>query len=221
MSGARPSPGIVVFGDVVASREAPTRATTWLRTLARALDARYAEEQLARWEFTQGDEIQGLLGVEADPLEAVLQASLTRDAPRMRWVIVAGDVEEGAGPATQRAGPAFVEARRAIIEAGERHDSLLVLSGDPRADDLLASMAPVLGGLLDGLTPRQREVAYLTLIDGLTHAEVAQRLGVARATVSISYARAGGRSIARMRHAVMTVFREGVQVAQAARMVPP
>ena len=68
--------------------------------------------------------------------------------------------------------------------------------------------------MLRSLTPRQRRVASLMLVDGLRQAEVAERLRVARATISVAHARGAIRSIDRLVTAIGTIFRAGV-LAQA------
>ena len=69
--------GLVMFGDVVRSRDDLSGATAWLRTLTSELEDAYApEERLAAVAFTQGDEVQVLLSVEAVPFEGVLRAAL-------------------------------------------------------------------------------------------------------------------------------------------------
>ena len=65
-----------------------------------------------------------------------------------------------------------------------------MITGAEPADTLLADLAPVLAELLRGLSTRQRTVARLALLDGLRQAEVAERLDVSRATVSVTYGRA-------------------------------
>jgi hypothetical protein len=220
LQGSRATePATVVFGDVIGSRRYRGGAAGWLDTLAEALDGRYGEQRLAPFDFTQGDELQGLLRPDADPFEAVLVASLSAGAPKMRWVIVAGDVEPGEGHATRRSGPAFITARATIGQARQQRDGLLVITGDPHADTLLAGTAPVLAELLDRLTERQQEVARRILLEGRTQADVAEALGVTRATISVSYQRAGLRSITRLLAVVRQLFREGAQVARAAATV--
>src|SRR4051812_5959807 len=105
---------IVVFGDVVGSRLAPVAASTWLRRLCADLEALYDGQRIAPFAFTQGDELQALLPAAADPVRAVLLASLHAEARPMRWAIVFGGVESGEGPATERAGDAYLRARRLI-----------------------------------------------------------------------------------------------------------
>jgi hypothetical protein len=212
-------PGIVVFGDVVGSRRYAGGAADWLARLCADFDQRYGDDRLAPFDFTQGDELQGLLVPGADPFEAVLVASLTEGAPRMRWVAVAGMVEAGEGPATRRTGPAFLTARASIELARQRRDGLLATTGDEHADGLLEDTAPVLADLLDRLTPRQQTVTRLILVDGHTQAEVAELLDVARATISVSAQRAGVRSVGRLLGAVRQLFREGAQLALAAGTV--
>jgi RNA polymerase sigma factor (sigma-70 family) len=187
---------LVLFGDVVRSRVDGPAGTTWLRELIRELERAYpGTARLAPFAFTQGDELQGLLRIDADPFAAVLRATLHDDALPMRWVIVAGPVETGRGPATERTGPAFLAARRLLEQARARREGLLVQVGDTRADELLGELAPLLADLLADLTDRQRSIARLMLIGGLRQSEVAERLGVSRATISVMAERARIRRI--------------------------
>lgn len=82
--------------------------------------------------------------------------------------------------------------------------SLAIRTGDPRSDELLDTLAPLLAELLAGLTERQRTVARLLLVDRLRQAEIAQRLGIRRATVSVMAARL--RSVDRLVRALRAVL---------------
>ncbi|HKG57701.1 MAG TPA: hypothetical protein VKA85_10680, partial [Candidatus Limnocylindrales bacterium] len=143
---------IVLFGDVADSRADAPRATAWLRTLSVDLDRRFGEERLARFAFTQGDEIQGLLRRSADPTIAVLHAALHPHGMRMRWVAVAGAIEAGRGPATERTGAAFIAARDLLAVARRRRDDFVIRVGDAAVDALLDDLAPTLAVLLGDLT---------------------------------------------------------------------
>ncbi len=211
--------GIVIFGDVVRSRRDATGSTAWLRTLAAELDTAVpAANRLAEFEFTQGDELQGLLAPGIDPFGAILRAGLHPERRPMRWVVVAGDVDPGNGPATQRTGAAFLRARERLVEAAARRDGLVVESGDPAADALLDDVAPLLAELLDDLTDRQRVVARLILVEGLRRSQAAERLGVSRATVSVAADRAHVRSIGRLAAALGRLLAEGAAIAAARRV---
>ena len=214
------SKGIVLFGDVVASRQGPGASARWLGTLRRRLDSIYGTQRLAAFEYTQGDEIQGLLHQAADPFQAVLESTLLPHdgpdaAPRMRWVAVLGGVDAGRGPATHRTGDAFVRARALLEQARDDHDGLLCQTGDAATDAVLAGTSPVMAAIIDRMTDRQRQIARLALVDGLRQSEIADRLGVARPTVSVSYARADVRNLARLTGAVRTIWADGVQRVSA------
>jgi DNA-binding CsgD family transcriptional regulator len=201
-----PARGLVLFGDVVESRDDPEGSSAWLRTLGRVLEERYPPaDRLAGFGFTQGDELQALLAPSADPFLAVLIGTLHERARPMRWIVAAGEVARGSGPATERSGPAFLVARETLIEAKTRRDRLLVRTGEPGADRLLDGLAPILGEMLADLTLRQRRVAWLVLVEGLRQAEVADRLGVSRATISVAHARGHIRSIGRLVAALRTI----------------
>jgi hypothetical protein len=201
--------GIVLFGDVVRSRTQPTASADWLRSLAADLSERYRGEVLAAFDFTQGDELQGLLAPGADPFHAVTYAALHPDARPMRWAVRAGAVAPGDGSATHRSGPAFIAARELIERAARQREGLLAETGDAHADRLLARLAPVVAELFADLTPRQRDVARMAIVEGRRQAEIAELLGVTRATISVSFARTRVRSIARLLDAVREVFAEG------------
>jgi len=208
--------GIVLFGDVVGSRRDPTTAAEWLRDFTHRLTELYGDDALAPFGFTQGDELQGLLRTGADPLRAVLLGALDDEAPKLRWVIVAGPIAAGMGPAPERSGPAFLAAREAIERLRRQRERLLMITGDDRADVLLDDLAPVLGELLDELTIRQRTVVRLAVVDQLRQSEVAQRLNVSRATISVAFGRGRVRSIAALVHAIGLIFRDGVARSDAA-----
>jgi len=200
-------PALVLFGDVIRSRRDATAATAWLRVLTTDLGVAYRPaDLLAPFEFTQGDELQGLLVPAADPLTAVLRASLHPDAVAMRWVIVAGDVDPGHGPATQRSGPAFIAARERLAVAAARRERLAVVSGDPATDELLDGIAPLLGELLADLTKRQREIAWPIIVEGLRRSEAAERLHVSRATISVAADRAHLRGIGELARVMRTLL---------------
>ena len=205
--------GLVLLGNVIGSNRDSVGATVWLRELVAQLDEAYAARHLAPFGFTQGDELQGLLAPEADPIEAVLLAALGPEQRDMRWVAVRGpvDIDPGAGnaPATERTGPAFVAAREAMAAARAARDRLVIVTGQPEVDELLADLCPALADLLEDLTGRQRLVARLALIDDLRQSEVADRLHVRRATISVSFSRARIRSLQRLVAGVRRVYATG------------
>jgi RNA polymerase sigma factor (sigma-70 family) len=220
------SQGVVLFGDVVGSRRGPGNATGWLESLRRTLDDVYASVRMADFEFTQGDEIQGLLAPAADPFLAVLLSTLrphtgSGAVPRMRWVMVLGDVDPGQGPTTHRTGDAFVRARAILGQARDERDGLLCETGDPAADAYLAGTTPVLAAIIERMTDRQRHIARLALVDGLRQSEIAERLDVSRPTVSVSYARADVRNLSRLVAAIRAIWADGVGRVLAAADGPP
>jgi hypothetical protein len=208
--------GIVVFGDVVRSRRRAERSSAWLRKLCAELDSSFGPDRLAPFGFTQGDELQGLLARTANPFRAILRAALDPDGLPMRWVIAAGEIDPGSGPATQRTGAAFLAARELAGAARSRRDGLLAVSGHPSADALLDDLAPVLPVLLGELSPRQRVVARSLLIDERRQADVATLLEVSRATVSVLAERGHVRSIAGLARALGAILDDGTARALAA-----
>jgi hypothetical protein len=214
--------GIVVFGDVIRSRRDAPGATAWLRTLKADLHEAYPPgERLAPFEFTQGDELQGLIALTADPTRAVVRAALHPAAHppgkpeiAMRWVISRGDVDPGRGPATQRSGPAFIAARERLATATARRERVAAVTDDAATDELLDGLAPLLGELLADLTRRQREIAWPILVEGLRRSEAAATLHVARATVSVAADRAHLHGIDDLARVIRTLVARAGTVAE-------
>ena len=203
--------GIVLFGDVIRSRDDAPTSTDWLRTLTRDLERAYpSDERLAPFAFTQGDELQGLLAPTADPFVAVLRGALHPDRRPMRWAISVGMIDPGHGPATERTGQAFLDARELVEASRARRDRLLVRVGVEPADTLLDDLAPLLGDLLEELTDRQRELARLMLLDGRRRSEAAETIGVSRATVSVMAERARIRRIEGLAAVLRRIVRDAV-----------
>jgi RNA polymerase sigma factor (sigma-70 family) len=208
------TPAFVLFGDVVRSRADAPAGTAWLRELIAELETVYPRSaRLAPFAFTQGDELQALLRIEADPFEAVLRGTLDERALPMRWVIVAGAVEPGRGPATERTGPAFLAARTLLEQARARRDGLVVRVGDGPSDEVLAELAPLLADMLADLTDRQRSIARLMLVDRLRQSEVAERVGVSRATISVMAERARIRRIEGLLAVLRRIVADGIAAA--------
>ena len=201
-----PVVGIVLIADVIGSRADYARSSTALAALARELNRRYEDERVARFDYTQGDELQGVLDQSADPFSAVLLPALAERPLRMRWAIVRGSVAPGRGPATRRSGAAFVDARAAIIAAARTRVGLVARTGDAARDALLADLCPLLPALLEDLSVRQRQIARLMLVDGLRQADVAERLRLSRPTVSVAHARGRIDRIAGLLRALRALF---------------
>jgi hypothetical protein len=202
--------GIVLIGDMVDSRRDLRGSSLWLAKLVATLNARYGRQRLAAFEFTQGDELQGLLVATADPFDAVLAAALDEDPWPVRWAIAAGEVEPGRGPATRRTGAVFLAAREAAERGRRERLGLVTRSGDPGADRLLDDVTPVLADLLAELSHRQRSIGRLMLLEGHRQAQVAEALGIARATVSVAYGRGRLASIERLLDASRRLFAAGM-----------
>ena len=130
-----------------------------------------------------------------DPFPAALEALLDPASPPMRWAIVRGSE---------------ADARAALALASRRRDRLIVVTGQPDADALLADLAPVLGTLLADMTPAQRRIARAILVDGRRQSEVADALGISRPSVSVAHARAHVREAALLLRAIRATWAAGL-----------
>jgi DNA-directed RNA polymerase specialized sigma24 family protein len=93
-----------------------------------------------------------------------------------------------------------------LAQANARRELVAIASGDPPTDDLLDGLGPLFGELLADLTDRQREIAWLLLVEGLRRSEAAERLHVSRATVSVAADRAHLRSVGELARVLQTLL---------------
>jgi DNA-binding CsgD family transcriptional regulator len=189
--------GIAVIGDALERRTAGPASRAGLRALAARLDGAYRDDRLAGFSVA-GGRLTGVLRGDADELGVVMVAGLGDDGPRLRWALVEGELGPAGDGARPLAGALVADARRTLELARLRRERLLIRTGEPGADRLLDGLAPLLGELLDELTDRQRVVARMLLLDGLRQADVADALGVSRATISVLVGRGRIRSIERL-----------------------
>jgi DNA-directed RNA polymerase specialized sigma24 family protein len=139
------------------------------------------------------------------PFAALLDAWLDPATPAARWAVVVGDA---------------ALARAVLDDRQTRRDLLIVRTGQPDADALLADLSPVLGRLLDDLTPSQRRVARLVLVEGLRQADAATVLGISRASVSVAHARAHLREIGLLLRAIRAAWTAGARLSAVERSSP-
>ena len=143
------------------------------------------------------------------PFSGLLRVWLEPETSRGRWAIAAG-------PNVQAAA---IWAEALLEDRARAHDELVVRSGDPHTDALIADLAPALVALLRHLTDRQRTVGRLLLVDGLRRSEIAERLGISRPTVSVMVDRARLVEIGRVASGLDALFQTGLERAAEDRGV--
>jgi hypothetical protein len=199
-------PALILLGEVAGTRQDGSGSTAWLRSLASELDEAYGPERLGHFDLSESGVLGGRITGTADPLVAVLHGALGSGSRPMRWICVRS-CPDGLDGETGDAGlPGSAAAFEALKAARAAHEMLVLRTGRSDTDRLLADMTPALTGMLGDLTARQRAVARMALLEGLRQSEVAQRLGVRRATISVSFARARIQSLAALVSAIRRVF---------------
>ena len=166
----------VLTVDQISSRHRRDQVRATMATIR----ARFAGIPVTR---TVGDEFQILFGPE--PL-SVVEATLTLMREGTWHVGVGiGRVEEPTPEDLREArGPAFLAARRAVDEAKERSDHLRVVASPPAGDE--AQEAEVLLRLVLSLRTRRSPAGWAAADlsdEGLTQAEIGDRLGISRQAV--------------------------------------
>lgn len=177
---------MAVIGDVVASREAESRAEVHT-ALQRALEhSQRLVPAVQEFGATVGDEFQAVFDSIADAMCAILVVRLALPIPLdVRAGIGVGavaDVGQGRYGRIQD-GPGWWAARAAIDEAESRSRRVpelrTWLEGDPMAQAHLLTRDAIVTAFDD----RKRRIA-LGLIEGRTQRELAEREGISASAVS-------------------------------------
>ena len=209
--------GTVIIGDVINSGRDRAGSVSSLTKMAGQLNSLWAKDLLAKFEFTSGDEIQGLLTPQADPFRVILAASLEATVPPMRWAVVFGEVLPGTGSAIRRTGEAFAQARIAIELAKSSRAGIVVITGVPYADEILRRLTPELSRHLANLTPRQREIAFALIVEGIKQSQFAKREDVSRASISILTSRGGVQALKDLVEAMTMIYASAVEWSSGQR----
>ncbi len=149
----------------------------------------FSAPPLLPFQRTVGDELQGVVDAAETGIETVARALRSGV-----WNIGIGlGPVETPLPAETRAarGRAFVLAREAVTRAKSTPHKLAVVGAEE--DPAVEHLETVLGlwaGILERRTPGGWEVHDL-LVDGLSHSEAAERLGITQSAVSQRAATAG------------------------------
>ncbi len=196
-----PTPAVVLAmcAGAVISGDQRGRSDTFLLRLPAILAAAAGSDVLRPFAASRGDVVEGALRQDADPFKPILAAALEPDGVPLCWAVVA-DADE----------VARARAAAELAELVARDERLVILSGDPLTDALLADLAPVLDALVGDMTSRQRDIARRILVHGRRQAAVAAELGVSRATISVAVARGRVRDLGRAVRGLHGLFLAGI-----------
>lgn len=180
-----------VIGDVVGSREQPSRARAQQQLLTALAEANRRVPSLQPLEPTIGDEVQGVYSSLHDAMYATVLVRLALPDPMdCRFGIGVGEVEivgSSAYGLTQD-GPAWWSARDAIDAAKAMHRQVpglrtRIVRTDQQEGDMANSYLACRDTIVSGFDARQRRIA-LGVLDGRTLATIAQDEGISASAVS-------------------------------------
>ena len=184
----RSEPCLALIGDMVGSRELlPSRRQKIqerFKEFIQYLNKKYAEDLLAKFVITLGDEFQGLL-LSATPIPDLMWDIDQRFSDR--------DLRVGVGfgvlttPIQKEAinvdGPALYNARTAVENARRKRSLGGVFVGFGEADQVMNGIAHLLSFHRSELAQQQLRIAEL-MRQGRTHLQAAEQLQISRQAVS-------------------------------------
>lgn len=185
------SSAAVLTCDIMGSREIQGLPKLIARTLTK-LNKKYADELIASFDVTLGDEFQGVLkrAVQAYPLHQDLRRSL--GIPFYAGLGV-GTVDLAVDSlAAHMTGVAFVRSRDALSEAKRQKREFVARTGSLNLDMGVNALALAAQYIRSHQTQRQREIVELLLRKPtLTQREVAALMKISPAAVSKTLRTAG------------------------------
>jgi len=184
----RGEPCLALIGDMVGSRELPPsrrpKIQERFREFIQYLNKKYANDILAKFVITLGDEFRGLL-LSATPIPDSMWDIDQRFSDR--------DLRVGVGfgvlttPIQKEAinvdGPALYNARVAIESARRKRTLGGVFVGFVETDQVMNGIAHLLSFHRSELTQQQLRIAEL-MREGRTHLEAAEQLKISRQAVT-------------------------------------
>ena len=192
----RPSSSLALFADIRDSRrfEGAARATLQQRftALVRRLNTRFAQDVLAPFQISRGDELQGLIQNPGVVPEIIWHLELWFREADLYVGLGFGRIDTPVrGSVLEMDGPALHRARAAIeAAAAEARFGGVFLGFGPLEDDLVNGLARLLRRQREGWSERQRQVVAL-LREGLTQTAIAAKLALTKQAIS-AHARAAG-----------------------------
>lgn len=185
------SPRYAVIGDLVGSRDQPSRATAQAVLLRALSEVNELVPSVQALEPTIGDELQGVYATLHDALLATVLLRLAMpEGMDCRFGVGAGEIEivgESAYGLTQD-GQAWWSARAAIDAAKDKsrqHPGLRtwIVRDETQEADIVNAYLLVRDELVTGFDGRQRRIA-LGEVRGKTLAQLAQEEGISASAVS-------------------------------------
>ena len=196
-TSTEPVSGWAVIGDLVGSRQAPSRAETQAAMLAAFGRVNELVPAIQPLTATIGDEFQAMFANRKSALVATLAVRLALPEPMdARFGIAHGNYEVvGASSyGLTQDGPAWWDARAAIDEVKRRESRLTGIRTWLHEGGLVNAYTLTRDQLVSDFTGRQRRL-LLGLIDSQTQAEMAQREQISASAVSQAVRRSGALAI--------------------------
>ncbi|MBO4563228.1 MAG: hypothetical protein J5772_06430 [Clostridia bacterium] len=192
-----------VIGDLVGSRrlspEMRREAQAKLGSALEKVNAEFEPGVAARFLITLGDECQGLMNEEGDPVAAALTVMREMKPFEIRFAIGCGEITTPvfAEAAIGADGPAYYLARSTVEDMKADHGARLRAAlSDPDRTECINTVAALCDRLSADWTRKQEELASSLLLARMrgekpTQTELAKSLGVGQSTVNARLTAAG------------------------------
>jgi len=176
----------VIIGDIRKSRDLENRDQVQekFKRALETINSEYSDNLTSKFVITIGDEFQGVLTSLEKSYDVCLRVEDLLHPVRFAFGIGFGEITTAINEmAIGMDGPAFHRARTALETAKAQQRWIVYETGNETFDTLANATIHLLSKMRESWTDRQREAISLLMQLG-THQGVAERLGVARATVT-------------------------------------
>ena len=188
---------IVIIGDIIDSRKLSNRqeVQTKLKNVLKEINQQYAEEIMAKFVISLGDEFQGLLKKQGNVIKIISTIEEALAPVKLRFGVGIGGIntEIDFDNSLEIDGVAYYRARKMIQEVENRqsqyvesYSNIMICSSDEssRDDELTNATLSVCTSLKSKWTNRQKEIISAYLRNCENQYKTAEALDIAQSSVN-------------------------------------
>lgn len=188
---------VVIIGDIIDSKKITNRNEVQhkLKKVLQDINRNYANDIVAKFIISLGDEFQGLIKNQGNILKITFDIERELTPVKLRFGVGIGSVNTDIDfdNSLEIDGPAYYRARKMIqmiedkkSQYTENDSNIMVCFGDGKSDgeEVINAMLGVCGAIKSRWTKRQNEIINAYLTNGLNQYKTAKFLGIAQSSVN-------------------------------------
>lgn len=188
---------VVIIGDIIDSKKITNRNEVQhkLKKVLQDINHKYANDIVAKFIISLGDEFQGLIKNQGNALKITFDIERELTPIKLRFGVGIGSVNTDIdfNNSLEIDGPAYYRARKMIqkienkkSQYTENDSNIMVCFGDESSEveEVINATLGVCDAIKSRWTKRQNEIINAYLVNGLNQYKTAEFLGIAQSSVN-------------------------------------